>query len=470
MEPRIDGVFLQSADPQALSRWYADNLGVEARSRADGVEVSGPSGREWDVSLEVDDLDAVVDRLHAAGIEPQVDPAARQALLQDPAGHRVLLRQPVDAGFVRAVDEEPEPVRRVPARALALAVVAVVAVVLAVVLSPDKDDQWQAGRDAGITETTTKEPVITTESPTKPQTSTAELTLSGDWEIIAYADGELVRIELHSGKVTRTPVNQLPAEPPISLLATRDRVLVRSWDNGHVALVPDGKPARPNGGLIGSGMVVLPGPEPGQLWTQRPTTDGMVLTPATLNGDKAGPAVRLPSGFFVTTSDERGGVLVDGVNGTYAADRSGIRRITDGAVLAIGRDHLLTEVCDERARCHNEVVDRTDGTVRQLGSRFAKDRLTEGKISVDGRYAAMVPANVDGDLESHLVDLRTGRSHVLEVNPGEAHTPSAMAWSPDGNWLLVVSDGDIQVVDPVSRQVRSLGVRIPGVEAVAVRP
>lgn len=41
MEPRIDGVFLQSADPQTLNRWYANNLGVEARSRADGVELSG---------------------------------------------------------------------------------------------------------------------------------------------------------------------------------------------------------------------------------------------------------------------------------------------------------------------------------------------------------------------------------------------------------------------------------------------
>lgn len=465
MEPRIDGVFLQSADPQALSRWYADNLGVEARSRADGVELSGPSGREWDVSLEVDDLDAVVDQLRAAGVLPQVDPIARQALLRDPAGHTVLLRQPVDVGFVRAVDQEQEPVRRVPARALALAVVAVVAVVLAVVLSQSDDDQWEPGEDVGLTEPTTEKPVITTESPAKPQTTTAELTLSGDWEVIAYADGELVRIELDSAKVTRTPVDELPAEPPISLLAAPDRVLVRSWEGGTGVQVPDGEPARPN-----HGGMMLPGPEPDQLWTQQSTTATTLLTPETLNGRKAGPSLRLPPGFYVTVSDERGGVLVEGVNGTYVANRSGVRRVTDGAVLAIGRGHLLTEVCDERARCRNEVVDRTDGTVRQLGTRFTKAHgMTIGLISVDGRYAALLAAKSDGEPAPHLVDLRTGRSHVLEVDVADIFAPSGMAWSPDGSRLLVVSGGDIVVVDPVSRRVRSLGARIPAVEAVAVR-
>ena len=114
----IGGVFFKSNDADALSAWYAEHLGVGAPPTSYGAEVwrqdagptvfapfgaeqadspyLGPSG--WGINFRVDDLDAIVDQLRAAGLEVDVDtevyPNGRFAQLQDPEGNAIQLWEP----------------------------------------------------------------------------------------------------------------------------------------------------------------------------------------------------------------------------------------------------------------------------------------------------------------------------------------------------------------------------------------
>src|SRR5919199_627707 len=113
----LGGVFLRAEDPDALARWYEEHLGI---SRA-GTYFTFPSGAQRGqavlalfgrddstfpaaqpamVNLQVDDLDAVLDHLVAAGIS--VDPKretydfGRFGWFTDPEGNRIELWQPIE--------------------------------------------------------------------------------------------------------------------------------------------------------------------------------------------------------------------------------------------------------------------------------------------------------------------------------------------------------------------------------------
>ncbi len=112
----IGGVFLKARDPKALARWYADHLGIpeEGGSLAfDGPESTGTTvfahfaldssyfgdgPQQAMVNFRVDDLDALLAKLGAAGV--RVDPKredhayGRFAWIWDPEGNRVELWQP----------------------------------------------------------------------------------------------------------------------------------------------------------------------------------------------------------------------------------------------------------------------------------------------------------------------------------------------------------------------------------------
>ena len=46
-----------------------------------------------------------------------------------------------------------------------------------------------------------------------------------------------------------------------------------------------------------------------------------------------------------------------------------------------------------------------------------------------------------------------------------------MAWSPDGRWLFVAASGSkLVAVDPRTSRAESLGVSLPAVDQVAIRP
>jgi glyoxylase I family protein len=119
----IGGFFFKADDPAALSRWYAEHLGVglppaslEDDEAAEdewyqeaGPTVFAPLGRQdwesphlgaghWGVTFRVRDLDALVAQLRYVGIAVELDhdphPSGRFARLDDPEGNAVQLWEP----------------------------------------------------------------------------------------------------------------------------------------------------------------------------------------------------------------------------------------------------------------------------------------------------------------------------------------------------------------------------------------
>ena len=79
----IGGIFFRAKDPEALSLWYAQHLGVGAGEYGQWQPEAGPSvfspfaadtdyfpaDRQWMLNLRVTELDALLDTLRAAGLE-----------------------------------------------------------------------------------------------------------------------------------------------------------------------------------------------------------------------------------------------------------------------------------------------------------------------------------------------------------------------------------------------------------------
>jgi glyoxylase I family protein len=121
----IGGFFFRARDPDALNRWYGEHLGVimlDSRDYEDPgwfqdrgecvfsamserTDFFGPREKSWAVTFRVDDLDGMVERLRAAGIEvePHADPYpnGRFAELEDPEGNHIQLWEPNAASVAR---------------------------------------------------------------------------------------------------------------------------------------------------------------------------------------------------------------------------------------------------------------------------------------------------------------------------------------------------------------------------------
>jgi predicted enzyme related to lactoylglutathione lyase len=121
----IGGLFFRAKDPAALTAWYLDHLDVGAGRSADrSVEadrwvwtaMGGPvvfspfeaatdyfaADKAFMINFRVSELDALLDRLRAAGIEVTTNPdwdqpgVGRFARIHDPEGNAVELWEPSD--------------------------------------------------------------------------------------------------------------------------------------------------------------------------------------------------------------------------------------------------------------------------------------------------------------------------------------------------------------------------------------
>lgn len=121
----IGGFFFRARDPDALNRWYGEHLGVVMadshayedpgwfQDRGEAVvtaiatdsDLPGAADKTWAINFRVDDLDAMVGQLRAAGIavEPHAEsyPNGRFAELADPEGNRIQLWEPNAASVAR---------------------------------------------------------------------------------------------------------------------------------------------------------------------------------------------------------------------------------------------------------------------------------------------------------------------------------------------------------------------------------
>jgi predicted enzyme related to lactoylglutathione lyase len=111
----IGGYFLRAADPEGLSAWYRDCLGLDADDNGlwqpqAGATVFATFGNETDyfgsreqrtmLNFRVRDLDAMLAQLRAKGADvaaetQEMDGVGRFGWVTDPEGNRVELWQPV---------------------------------------------------------------------------------------------------------------------------------------------------------------------------------------------------------------------------------------------------------------------------------------------------------------------------------------------------------------------------------------
>jgi predicted enzyme related to lactoylglutathione lyase len=116
----MGGVFLKAQDPLKLAAWYSENFGVPRGANPSSVEFDGPESmgmtvfaqfprdtkyfgdgpQQAMINLRVDDLDALLVQLTAAGvrIDPERGdyPFGKFAWIWDPEGNRVELWQPLE--------------------------------------------------------------------------------------------------------------------------------------------------------------------------------------------------------------------------------------------------------------------------------------------------------------------------------------------------------------------------------------
>lgn len=107
----IGGLFFRANDPKALAKWYETHLGIDAGlwNQQAGPTVFAPfaaqtdyfpAGKQWMLNLRVDQLDALLEQLKAAGIDITTDPSwntpetGRFARISDPEGNAIELWEP----------------------------------------------------------------------------------------------------------------------------------------------------------------------------------------------------------------------------------------------------------------------------------------------------------------------------------------------------------------------------------------
>jgi predicted enzyme related to lactoylglutathione lyase len=112
----IGGVFFRARDPAALQAWYTEQLGLPLEDGTvvlrpaggavvwspfrEDTDYFGPSGQGSMVNYRVDDLDAVLERLRAAGTEVDErvveEEYGRFGWAVDPEGNRFELWEPAE--------------------------------------------------------------------------------------------------------------------------------------------------------------------------------------------------------------------------------------------------------------------------------------------------------------------------------------------------------------------------------------
>lgn len=107
----VGGVFFRARDTKTLAQWYETHLGVaEFWMQEAGPTVFAPfkqsteyfpANKQWMINFRVDDLDAMIAQLEAAGIAVETRPGewdtpetGRFARIHDPEGNQIELWEP----------------------------------------------------------------------------------------------------------------------------------------------------------------------------------------------------------------------------------------------------------------------------------------------------------------------------------------------------------------------------------------
>ena len=291
---------------------------------------------------------------------------------------------------------------------------------------------------------------------------------AGDWVLFTRDENSLFRVALDSGTVTRTDGLSVDSSNQVSLIAGPEQVLVVSDENGSGVLVPDGRPARPFPSRLQKLSRLYPGP-PGLLWAQRMGESGPgSIALVDFAGRRRGAPLALGGGW--PQPDGKGGLLVNDVGGVYELSRGSLRRITTGALTAVGANHLLLAECDARHRCSSFLLDRASRTRHRLG-RADTRTLPSGVLSPDGRHTALIDWQGATGPRLRVQDLRSRSTRQFTGLPQEygPEPQGTLGWTPDSRRLIMLLDGGISILDVDSGRIRRSGPGLDDLQQLTLR-
>jgi hypothetical protein len=297
------------------------------------------------------------------------------------------------------------------------------------------------------------------------------LGVTAGWELIGRGGSVVVRLEPAAGRLSRTRVPPLQSTGPVSFLVGDRVTVVRPLDDVPGYAIGDGQAARVLHLDLGVGGIALPGPDARHLWFDSGDERRTAMALVDLDGLPAGVRMVIPStALGPVMSDGDGYVMFSGIGGVYDARPRGLNRITNGTVAAVGAGRLLAVECNDQYRCFTVVLGLTSGSRRVIADGFPPTYAV-GSIAPDGRRAAVFEQGPTGVSQLRLFDLRTGRTTQVRGSLVQPLMDGAVAWSPDSAFLFVLdSAGAVRVVDPGTAGVSDLGVALPPLSQIAIRP
>jgi hypothetical protein len=199
-----------------------------------------------------------------------------------------------------------------------------------------------------------------------------------------------------------------------------------------------------------------------------------VARSATIDGERISE-IALPGA--PSMFDPAGGFVVDAPGGSFRVTGEGAAHITDGELLAIGRDVAVAHECDDALHCAVVVIDRDTAERRPLdldlpladtGLRTVASVGAES-VSPDGSAAFVEVVNPAGGGTGQptlgLLDLTSGA--VVEIGP--AQNIDQTVWTPDGRFVLYIKGGKIVAHDRTSADEVDVAAELIAVDAFGVR-
>lgn len=294
---------------------------------------------------------------------------------------------------------------------------------------------------------------------------------AGPDEVFVQSATAVYRIELATGQIIRTPTPLL--EQHSSFVAGPGWVVFKTIDNDPGVVVKNGRRAAPlPPGLQPNGRL-YPAPD-GDLWLvpENPTRGARVVTRVDIDGRRVkGQTFRVSDEIGLPTADAARSLFTTNSGGMYQLTPSGVRKLTTGDLLALGRHHVLVWDCDGKARCQPYSLDRTHNrrtvipsahkTILELYQDLP-DRAQDfggGDLSPDGTHAALrYPGTQLDSWPLAVVDLSTGQSHTLPGNVTETNPNTQFTWTANSRYFLALTDHQMRAYDTTTGTIRTIAV------------
>lgn len=289
-------------------------------------------------------------------------------------------------------------------------------------------------------------------------------------ELVTLTENRVLqRIELPSGRVRRLDVAAWADN--LKIAVSDDSIAV--YDSRYVAIIRGDEAIRlfeiPDGVLFleawpatDAFVVTSTGSPTGEAERFIMNTDDGSLQPV---APEVTAAWRFGAGNFVSNGD----LLVNRPGGVYAiGPDQEARRISDGDLLAVGRNHYAIESCDESLRCEQLVVEAVSGArsaavLGALSTNGVVDPST--RIAPDGRSIVATDSTRDTGYRQ-IIDIGTGsRTDVGRTTTLYYPDP----WSAEGLGVFFEDEGVVRFQATSTRA----GVRLDDIgvtESLMVRP